>query len=248
MKYLILISSILALSACSHLNTKSAPEVVPSCFSDGEDQSKMCKAQRVNEDSKIVVTRCIGSQNREALAILRGKCVEKICSEGSNTDCQIKGEIRVLAQYAELVTSKMFTDSETDRTPKNRSTKERKSKIKTAKAVVEEEIDVDPSVPLKPSPEKKTVAAAPTPTPPKKRELPAELPQVAVILRPANSLEKKPTPSRSVASIKTEDGFKKVCIAKDNLSAPEIMRGKCATRMCISGKCDYKGHKEMFDL
>lgn len=247
MKYLILISSILALSACSHLNTKSPPEVVPSCFSDGEDQTKMCKAHRVNEDSKIVVTRCIGSQNREALAALRGKCVEKICSQGSNTDCQLKGEVRVLAQYAELVTSKMFTDGETDRTPKNRSAKERKSKIKTAKAAVEEEIDVDPSVPLKP--EKKTMAEAPpTPTPPKKRELPAELPQVAVILRPANSPTKKPTPTRSVASIKIEDGFKKVCIAKNNLSAPEIMRGKCATRMCLSGKCDYKGHKEMFDL
>jgi hypothetical protein len=31
------------------MNTKSPPEVVASCFSDGEDQTKMCKAQRVNE-------------------------------------------------------------------------------------------------------------------------------------------------------------------------------------------------------
>ncbi|MGE5086258.1 MAG: hypothetical protein ACM3MG_08150 [Bacillota bacterium] len=208
----------------------------------------MCKAQRI-EDSKSIVTRCIGSENREARPTLRGKCVEKICSEGSNTDCQIKGEIRVLAQYAELVTSKMFTDGETDRASKGRSTKERKPKIKTAKAAVEEEIDVDPSVPLKPLPEKKKVAEAqPTPTPQKKREVAAELPSVSVSLRPANPVKKKAPVSRSVANIKIEDGFKKVCVAKDNLSAPEIMRGKCAIRICMSGKCDYKGRKEMFDF
>ncbi|MFM6930275.1 MAG: hypothetical protein ACKOX6_17540 [Bdellovibrio sp.] len=224
------------------------PEIVPSCFSDGEDQSKMCKAQRI-EDSKKVITRCIGSQNREAHPALRGKCVEKICSEGSNTDCQTKGEFRVLAQYAELVTSKIFTDGETDRAPKSRPAKDRKSKVKTTKATIEEEIDVDPSVPLKPSPEKKIVAEAPpAPTHPKKREVAAELPPVSVSLRPASPVKKKTSASRSVANIKTEDGFKKVCVAKDNLSAPEIIRGKCATRLCFSGKCDYKGRKEMFDF
>jgi hypothetical protein len=94
------------------IGAKRAPEIVSSCFSDGENQSTFCKSQRVNEGGKIVTTRCIGSQNPESKPNLRGKCVEKICSEGSNTDCQVKGEFAVLELYAELATAKLFAADE----------------------------------------------------------------------------------------------------------------------------------------
>lgn len=279
MKYTIVIALSFALSACSLFSQKRAPEVVASCFSDGEDQTKMCKSQRIDEDNKVVVTRCIGSQNREASPVLRGKCVEKICSEGSNSDCQVKGEMRVLAQYSDLVTSNMFGDEESAPAPRKHSVKERKSKLKSPKSAAVNaavapvatvaaapapaaaatsavaataEVDTDPSVALPPMPEKKpaVVEATPAPAPQKVAEEEAEAPQMSIALKPAKPLKKKSasSASRAIASVKTDDGFKKVCVAKNDSSAPEILRGKCATRSCsASGKCSYKGRKEMFD-
>ncbi|MBS1970950.1 MAG: hypothetical protein JSU04_11620 [Bdellovibrionales bacterium] len=274
MKYTLLIALSLGLSACSLFTPKRAAEVVPSCFSDGEDQTKICKAQRVNDDSRIVVTRCIGTQNREANPVLRGKCVEKICSEGSNTDCSVKGDIRVLEQYAELVTSNMFADGDSAPSPKRHSAKEKKLKTKAAKSAANvatpapaaapaavaaadstasaSEVDTDPSAVLPPLPEKKVVVEA-TPTPvPKFTEEEAAAPAMSIALKPAKPSKKKVTaPSaaaRAIASVKGDEGFKKVCVAKNDSSAPEILRGKCATRSCSSsGKCSYKGRKEMFD-
>lgn len=273
MKYTLLIALSLGLSACSLFTPKRAAEVVPSCFSDGDDQTKICKAQRVNDESKIVVTRCIGTQNREANPVLRGKCVEKICSEGSNTDCSVKGDIRVLEQYAELVTSNMFADGDSAPAPRKHSVKEKKLKAKAAKSAANAapapaapaavaatesaapagEVDTDPSVVLPPMPEKKVVVEA-TPTPvPKFTEAEAAAPAMSIALKPAKPAKKKvaaaSATARAIASVKgDESGFKKVCVAKNDSSAPEILRGKCATRSCSSsGKCSYKGRKEMFD-
>lgn len=271
MKYIIVIALIFGLSACSLFTPKKAPEVVASCFSDGEDQTKMCKSQRTDEDNRIVVTRCIGTQNREASPALRGKCAEKICSEGSNSDCQVKGEMRVLAQYAELVTSNMFGDGDGESAApaaKKHTAKEKKLKAKMAKAAAASapvpesaaesaasvEVDTDPSVVLAPLPEKK-VAVEPTPAPAPKKEMEeaSQPPQMSIALKPAKPLKsaKKKAASaasRAVAAAKSDEGFKKVCVAKNDSDAPEILRGKCATRSCSSsGKCSYKGRKEMFD-
>lgn len=289
MKYTIVIALSFALSACSLFSPKKAPEVVASCFSDGEDQTKMCKAQRVDDENRIVVTRCIGSHNREASPVVRGKCAEKICSEGSNTDCQVRGEMRVLEQYADLVTSNMFGDGESSSAPmtKKQLAKDRKARAKSAKALglpaasnataaahvaastatPAAEVDTDPSVALPPSPERKVAAveATPAPAPQKVVEEPAEAPQVAIALKPLKGAKRKAAlaaNARALAGIKpaataapaaaaassSDDGFKKVCVAKNDASAPEILRGKCATRSCSpNGKCSYKGRKEMFD-
>lgn len=284
MKYTIVIALSFALSACSLFSPKKAPEVVASCFSDGEDQTKMCKAQRVDDENRIVVTRCIGSHNREASPVVRGKCAEKICSEGSNTDCQVRGEMRVLEQYADLVTSNMFGDGESSSAPmtKKQLAKDRKARAKSAKAlglpatssaavaapVAAAEVDTDPSVALPPSPERKVAAveATPAPAPQKIVEEPAEAPQVAIALKPLKGAKRKAalaanaralagikpaataTAAAPAASSNSDDGFKKVCVAKNDASAPEILRGKCATRSCTpNGKCSYKGRKEMFD-
>jgi hypothetical protein len=186
------------MSGCSLFgpDSKRKPEVVPSCFSDGENQAALCKSQRVNEDGKTVVTRCIGSQNPESKAILRGKCVEKICSEGSNTDCQIKGEFGVLEQYTEIVTAKLFAADEA--------------------AAAKESVTPTPT---------STVSGI----------------GVKPALRPAKK-SRTPTKVKEV-----EKGIKKVCVAKKDLTAPKVLRGKCAIRNCTNGKCTYQGRKEMFD-
>jgi len=252
LNYIIVITLSFALSACSLFSPKKAPEVVASCFSDGEDQTKMCKSQRTDDESKIVITRCIGTQNREANPALRGKCVEKICSEGSNTDCQVKGEIRVLAQYADLVTSNMFGEGESAAvtSPPPPSAKKKMSAREHRKAKAE--IDTDPSAVLPPMPEKKVeVAATPKPTPPKFTEEEAASPQMAIELKPAKATKKNlagRSPRMTASLSKGDGGFKKVCVAKNDSEAPEILRGKCATRSCLAnGKCSYKGRKEMFD-
>lgn len=262
MKYIIVIALSFGLSACSLFSPKKAPEVVASCFSDGEDQTKMCKSQRINEESKIITTRCIGSQNREANPVLRGKCVEKICSEGSNTDCVVKGEMRVLEQYAELVTSNMFGDGESAPAPKRHSAKDKTKKVKSPAAAAANvsavasaaapaaEVDTDPSATLAPLPEKKPVVeATPTPAPQKVAEEEAEAPSMSIALKPVKVAKKKASSvSRAIAAnTKNDEGFKKVCVAKNDSSAPESLRGKCATRSCSGGKCSYKGRKEMFD-
>ncbi|WP_413288445.1 hypothetical protein [Bdellovibrio sp. HCB337] len=267
MKNIILILLSLTMFGCAQTSVKRAAEIVPSCFSDGENQELYCKAQRTNEEGKTVITRCIGKENREAAPNLRGKCVEKICSEGSNTDCHTRGEFAVLQQYADLMTSGQFgSDDGGTAAPapakKMTAMKEKGKKGKMAKATTPAvvastpsasqslseaattEVDTDPTAKL---------AALPTPAPeptPIKKAIPkeaesAEPPQMAITLKPAKASKKK---ARATASVKAyEEGFKKVCIEKGDTAAPEVLRGKCATRNCASGKCSYKGRKEMFE-
>ncbi|MFS4458307.1 hypothetical protein [Bdellovibrio sp. HCB2-146] len=242
---------LLILLGCSHSAPKRGPEVVASCFSDGEEQEPMCKSQRVAEDSRIVVTRCIGANNRLALANLRGKCVEKICPAGSNTDCETRGEIAVLGAYAELVRGKLFAEDETPAaaTPaapaKKMKNKKGKGKKLAAVNSVEAEIDVDPNARLPVEPEKEEPAPAAVTAKAVKQApaAPVEPPQMNVVLKPAAKKARGPS---SVA--KPQDGFQRVCVAKADTAAPENLRGKCAIRNCdASGKCTYKGRKEMFD-
>lgn len=246
---------LLILIGCSHSAPKRGPEIVASCFSDGEEQEPMCKSQRVAEDSRVVVTRCIGANNRLALANLRGKCVEKICSAGSNTDCETRGEVAVLQAYAELVRGKLFADDEAPAaasSPSQPPTKKSKNKKgkgakKVAAVMGPEEIDVDPNARLPVEPEKEEPAppAVTAKAQAVKQAPPAEPPPMNVVLKPA-AAPKKPRGPSSVA--KPQDGFQRVCVAKADTAAPENLRGKCAIRNCdTAGKCTYKGRKEMFD-
>jgi len=236
------------------LGSKRAPEVVASCFSDGEDQQHYCKAQHVNEDGKSVVTRCIGSQNREAPASLRGKCAEKICSQGSNTDCVVRGDFRVLGQYAELATANMFASDEeappaakpATPAPANAKDKSKNGKAKVAVkpvAAAPAEVDTDPSVHQIVKEPDPTSTVAPAPKKIVSKEPEAEPPSMSITLKPAKAKKK----SRRMASVKVEEGFKKICVPKNDTNVPELFRGKCATRSCTGGKCTYKGRKEMFD-
>jgi len=268
------------LSGCSHKEIKHVQVPVPSCFSEGDDLGKFCKSQRVLDDSRISITRCIGSANKTAAASLRGKCVEKICAPSSGNDCEIRGEIAVLDEYSQLVRDQAFNDEEpshktmmTTSTPagvsSKKSAKTASAKVKGKKgkgkkqaaateavasttAVVEKEKewDVDPLAKLPPEPAKpEPVAAAPAPkkAPASEAELAASsTPQpMDVVLKPAKS---KKSGKRDPASVQVMDSaFKKVCVAKTDMSAPEILRGKCATRTCNGDNCTYQGRKEMFD-
>lgn len=239
----------LFLAGCSHGgSTKRAPEVVASCFSDGDNQELFCKTQRINEESKVVTTRCIGTANKIAVAALRGKCVEKICVEGSQTECTTRGEFGVLQQYAELVKGRLFADDESAAAPapEKKSSKSKKSKSKKVAALktADAEIDTDPSVRLPPEPEKEEPVASPTPLVKAAPAAPAEPPPMNVVLRPANPAGKARVPANAKAPA---DGFKRVCVAKADTAAPAILRGKCAVRSCSAGRCSYQGRKEMFD-
>lgn len=237
----------LFLAGCSHGgSTKRAPEVVASCFSDGDNQELFCKNQRINEESKVVTTRCIGSANKIAIAALRGKCVEKICVEGSQTECSTRGEFAVLQQYAELVKGRLFAEDEAAPAPEKKSSKSKKSKSKKVAALkaAEAEIDTDPSVRLPPEPEKEEPVSAPTPLVKAAPAVPSEPPAMNVVLRPAHPTGKTRVPASTRAPA---DGFKRVCVAKADTSAPAILRGKCAVRSCTAGRCSYQGRKEMFD-
>lgn len=117
-----LLAFCLLVSGCAFFGKRNtAAEKVPSCFSDGENQSTHCKAKRVLDDGRVATTRCIGALNQHANAALRGKCVEKICSEGSNTDCQIKGEIAVLGEYSDLAAARLFDADESAKSSEGRS-------------------------------------------------------------------------------------------------------------------------------
>jgi hypothetical protein len=61
-----------------------------------------------------------------------------------------------------------------------------------------------------------------------------------LVLRPARS-------SRTPASVAAGNASKRVCVAKSNMTAPANLRGKCAVRTCLKGKCNYQGQKDMFD-
>jgi hypothetical protein len=246
--YSVLVVSLI-LAGCSHGgSTKRAPEVVASCFSDGDNQELFCKTQRINEESKVVITRCIGTANKIALGHLRGKCVEKICIEGSQTECTTRGEFAVLQQYAELVKGRLFAEDESGspESEKKKSSKSKKSKSKKVAALkaADPEIDTDPSVRLPPEPEKEEAAATPAPLVKATPAAPAEPPPMNVVLRPANPTGKARIPAS--AKIPT-DGFKRVCVAKADTAAPANLRGKCAVRSCTAGRCSYQGRKEMFD-
>ncbi|MGZ3797052.1 MAG: hypothetical protein ACXVB1_11835, partial [Pseudobdellovibrionaceae bacterium] len=177
MKYIIGIALSFFLSSCSllGLGPKRAPEIVPSCFSDGENQATYCKSQRVGEDRRIITTRCIGTKNLEAKANLRGKCVEKICSEGSNTDCQVRGEFPVLEQYAELVTAKLFAADE-DTQPQPQLKKEVTSKDKEKEKPKGKAVASVPAAPVESTP-------APKKTSPPEEA--SEKNQMQIVLKPA---------------------------------------------------------------
>lgn len=234
----------LSLAGCSLFSssTQRATEVVPSCFSDGENQETSCKAQRTNEEGKTVVTRCIGAQNQEAKPALRGKCVEKICAEGSN-DCKVRGEFAVLEQYAELVTAKMFAD-EAAQSKKKSVAKKSKGKNKSAPVREETEVSIAPDV-IVASPEP---PPEPVPAPARKiasvSAVETQPAQMSLVLKP---VKKVAASSRASASAKADGGFKKVCVSRNETTAPDNIRGKCATRTCSGGKCTYQGRKEMFD-
>jgi hypothetical protein len=217
----------LFLVGCSMFGAKSQrpAETVLSCFSDGENQSTYCKTVRTQDNGKTVVTRCIGAQNPEVMPSLRGKCVEKICSDAANMECQTRGEFAVLEKFADLASARLFADEAASQAKKEKIAKVKEAR---AKAKVEAKAEIAAS----------TVAAM-TPT-----EEPMQL-----TLRPVGKPHVKPT-SRVTASVKANDGglFKKVCVNKEDAGAPEIFRGKCATRTCTnSGKCTYQGRKEIFE-
>lgn len=256
------------MTGCSLLGSKSkkTAEVVASCFSDGEDQESYCKAQRTDDNGKIVVTRCIGSKNQESKLELRGKCVEKICSEGSNTDCQVRGEFAVLEQYADLATAKLFSseDSGKKKASKSSSAKNReRSLASVAPPVLAPEVAAS-TAPVSPVANSAAATAAPitsgpvtaatTSTSEQQHQLavnkkesdvekkPLEAPTMNLVLKP---IKKQRTVASATKS--SDKGFKKVCVAKSESTAPQILRGKCAIRNCAKGKCTYQGRKEMFD-
>lgn len=255
MNYLKLVFFLMAVAGCAQKPVKPAPEVVASCFSDGDNQERYCKAQRIAEDGKLITTRCIGDKNREANVLLRGKCVEKICSRESNTDCFIKGEPLVLKQYEELLVSEHFVDESAATEKKNLKKKKKRKKVA-------QEIDVDPSVRLN-IPEPAEASVKPTKKRPKAAKKaavkPVKEPEMVIILKPtrpsaspASSVVANPkNPSvekaRSPASQAPPDGFVKACVAKNDLRAPQAIRGKCATRNCTKGRCSYNGAREIFD-
>jgi hypothetical protein len=247
LKYIVILAMSFFMSGCSLFGGKRVAEVVPSCFSEGDNQTTYCKAQRVNEENRNVVTRCIGSQNQEAKPALRGKCVEKICSEGSNTDCHVRGEIAVLDQYAELVTANMFTD-EASKANRKMTAKE-KAKAEKAAANLSKVAPPSASV-ASAEPPPQAVEAPPAPASSKKVAAARAAPE-AVPEQPAMQIALKPLKSKSSrtpASVKDiESGFKRVCVSKNELGAPANLRGKCAVRNCKGGKCSYQGRKEMFD-
>ncbi|WP_413557340.1 hypothetical protein [Bdellovibrio sp. HCB209] len=264
MKKHVVVLLALVVFGCAQKPVVKAPEVVASCFGDGENQD-MCKAERINDQDKVVTTRCIGAQNRNALASLRGKCVEKICSKGSNTDCQLRGEVAVLDQYSELKRHQYFAEEEQSEnaTPAKKIVKGKKGKAKKAgkdETAPAADLDVDPTAQLPKMPVKEEPVAAKPAAKPVAKE-PAEPAQINVSLKPDTSSavsvaasKRKPAnaaaaPAVAQAPSKAADaeGFKKVCVSKKDVRAPQSLRGKCATRTCNEGKCTYGGRKEMFD-
>ncbi len=253
-KYVVVLAALVAFG-CAHKQEVRTPEIVASCFGDGESQD-MCKAERVNDEDKVVTTRCIGAQNRNALASLRGKCVEKICSKGSNTDCQLRGEVGVLDQYSELMRHRYFDDEEggAQSVAGTQPAKKISKKGKKGKKAVEvqQELDVDPTAQLPKMPTKpEPIVQKPAPKPASQE--PAEPAAINVTLK-ADTAKAAPsqvaatTQVRKPASVSgSGEGFKKVCVSKGDAKAPSNLRGKCATRNCNDGKCTYGGRKEMFD-
>lgn len=222
MKWLIIVAALFCLASCAS-DGKKTHEVVPSCFDEGQPQDKVCKSQRTNEDGHVVITRCIGLENPEANPVLRGKCVEKICSDTQELDCKIRGEPLVLDQYKELATANLFAADEAE--PAKAATKKQLDPLASA----------DKATATAENSEENLVAH-------KMGEL---------IPKEKLKAQQRATATKSKAKAKeiVVSGFKKVCVAKDDTSAPKILRGKCATRSCSSTKpnsCSYKGRKEMF--
>jgi hypothetical protein len=155
--------------------------------------------------------------------------VEKICSEGSNTDCQVKGEFAVLEQYAELTTAKLFAADEEGQPKKEAAVKDKDKEKEKAKTKVAANAPILPAEAVSAS--KKTEF----------KEEEAEKSSMKIVLKPIKK-------SRAPASIKeSEKSTKKFCIAKTETTAPEALRGKCATRTCFNGKCTYHGRKAVFE-
>lgn len=260
MKIFIILLMSLTLFACASAHRTRTPEVVASCFSEGDDQEKVCKSQRLNDDGKTVITRCIGAKNSEAHPNLRGKCVEKICSEGSNTDCQIRGEMGVLQQYAELMTSGMFSSDDEPAPAKKTSsspspapvkapavakTKAKgKKSSKSSPAPAPEasatpagpvaEVSTDPSVLVPPLP---TPVEKATPPPPPARTLaatePEEAPAVFLTLKPAKPL-KTPKAAKSKSRSPSLHASES---AENGFKRVCISKAEAAAPKNLRGKC-----------
>jgi hypothetical protein len=213
-KYVVVLATLVCFGCAHNKHEVKAPEVVASCFGDGEKNQELCKAERVNDENKIVTTRCIGTQNRNALASLRGKCVEKICSQESNTDCQIRGEMAVLDQYSELVRHRYFDDEEGSSENQSKSGDVAKAKIKKSKNKKNEELDVDPTaklpkLPVKAEPVVKKVVPKPA------DQAPAEPAPINVTLK-ADTAPTAP-PAVTTAAVATPP---KATIAKASVAVP----------------------------
>ncbi|UYL07803.1 hypothetical protein B9G69_012180 [Bdellovibrio sp. SKB1291214] len=196
-KYVVVLATLVCFG-CAHKNQEvKTPEVVASCFGDGENQ-ELCKAERINDENKVVTTRCVGAQNRNALASLRGKCVEKICSPGSNTDCQIRGEVAVLDQYSELVRHRFFDDDDGSAENSSKAGDVAKSNNKKGKNKKSEELDVDPTAKLPKLPAKaEPVAKKVTPKP--VSQTPAEPAPIHVTLKADTTTTTAAAPAAAAA-------------------------------------------------
>lgn len=228
----------LLVTGCSLLRLhSSAPvEVVASCFSDGENQTTYCKSKRAGEPGRVITTRCIGTLNMQADPKVRGKCVEKECSENSNTDCTVKGTMAVLEQFAELASAHMFAADEAESAGK---TSVVTAKDKLATIASKEKSKSRP----KDKGKTKPAEVASHIEKPEKAEGAAEDPEESNM-----HLVLKPAKSRAPASMaEGEQGIKKLCVSKNEMAAPKNFRGKCAIRRCSRGKCSYQGLKGVFE-
>lgn len=260
----------LLMSGCAFFGNRSTvAEKVPSCFSDGENQATHCKSKRLSEDGRIATTRCIGALNQQATPALRGKCVEKICSEGSNTDCQVKGEMAVLQEYSDLAAARLFDADESSKSREGRSiasvappadmssdalvtssgasatgassgvSSSKKKGWTMASASGKGETSSDTAKSGEGSRKKSTPARTVASVSPAAENSAADT-SMQLVLRPAKK-------QRQPAAAEPKKGFKKVCVASNESEAPANLRGKCATRRCTKGKCTYNGRREMFD-
>jgi hypothetical protein len=234
------------ISGCSLLgtNSKQSAEKVSSCFADDDDQTTYCKSKRMDHEGKLATTRCIGAKNEMADPKLRGKCVEKICTPGSNTDCYVIGVIAVLDQYTELTNAHLFTPDDASQKEAKESTEKSNpdeptikvgTRLKTSEKVAKEKAPKDKKEKSAKDKEKLAKLQA-------KEEADDEESSMQLVLRPARKSSRAPA-----SVIEPDTGYKKFCVAKTEKSAPKHLRGKCAVRSCSHGKCSYKGRKEIVD-
>lgn len=237
-------------------------EPIASCFADGDDLSKYCKSRRQDSEGKVVTTRCIGPKNQQADPKLRGKCAEKICAAGSNTDCFVKGPIAVLDQYTELTTAQLFNADEGASLPETKLSEPKKIDVRSpeSKATDTDSSDMKivevrtselrspkrDSAPIEPAAAAvRIVSRSKKSAPEKPRDPSTELSSddsMQLVLKPVKK-------TRTVASVSSvpANGFKRFCVARTEVTAPKNIRGKCAIRTCNKGRCAIQGRKDVVD-